>query len=136
ALTAIVSDEVSALVEDGVSYIQLDAPRYSYYMDPRWRQHMQDDGVQIEQGLLEAIAADNACLRAAAKPGVTRGFHLCRGNARSCWYAEGSYESVAEALFGGLDADVFLLEYDSDRAGGFEPLRFVPRGRTVVLGLV
>ena len=135
-LTAIVSDEVRALIEDGVSYIQLDAPRYSYYMDTRWRQHLRDAGVQIEQGLLEAIAADNACLRAAAKPGVTRGFHLCRGNARSRWYAEGSYESVAEAVFGGLDTDVFLLEYDSDRAGGFEPLRFVPRGKTIVLGLV
>jgi 5-methyltetrahydropteroyltriglutamate--homocysteine methyltransferase len=135
-LTAIVSEELRALLEDGVSYIQLDAPRYSYFMDPRWRQHLQAAGVDIEQGLRDAIAADNICLRAAARPGVTRGFHLCRGNARSRWYAEGSYEAVAEAVFGGLDTDVFLLEYDSARAGGFEPLRFVPRGKTVVLGLI
>jgi 5-methyltetrahydropteroyltriglutamate--homocysteine methyltransferase len=135
-LTAIVSEEVRALVEDGVSYIQLDAPRYSYFMDPHWRQHLREAGVDIAQGLRDAIAADNICLQAAAQPGVTRGFHLCRGNARSRWYAEGGYESIAEAVFGGLDTDVFLLEYDSDRAGGFEPLRFVPRGKTVVLGLV
>jgi 5-methyltetrahydropteroyltriglutamate--homocysteine methyltransferase len=135
-LAVIISEEVRALVEDGVNYIQLDAPRYSYFLDPVWRQHLREAGVDLDQGLRAAIAADNVCLQAAARPGVTRGFHLCRGNARSRWYAEGSYEAVAEAVFGGLDTDVFLLEYDSDRAGGFEPLRFVPRGKTVVLGLV
>jgi 5-methyltetrahydropteroyltriglutamate--homocysteine methyltransferase len=62
--------------------------------------------------------------------------HICRGNGRSAWHTEGGYEPIAEKVFGGLDVDRFLLEYDSDRAGGFEPLRFVPKGRQVVLGLV
>lgn len=135
-LAAIVRDEVEALVQDGVRYVQLDAPRYSYYLDEGWRARLQAEGVDLQQALTEAVAADNLALQAAKKPGVTRGIHLCRGNARSRWYAEGSYEPVAETLFGGLDADVFLLEYDSDRAGGFEPLRFLPRGKTAVLGLV
>ena len=69
-------------------------------------------------------------------PDVTVGLHMCRGNNRSAWMARGSYEPVAERLFGEVDVDRFLLEYDTGRAGGFEPLRFVPRGRTVVLGLV
>ena len=67
---------------------------------------------------------------------VTRAFHVCRGNSRSRWYAEGGYDAIAEKLFGSLDADIFLLEYDTDRAGGFEPLRLVPRGKNVVLGLI
>lgn len=62
--------------------------------------------------------------------------HICRGNSRSRWSAEGSYDSIAERLFGALDVDVFLLEYDTQRAGGFEPLRLVPRGKSVVLGLI
>ena len=67
---------------------------------------------------------------------VTLANHICRGNGRSAWHTEGGYEPIAEKVFGGLDVDRFLLEYDSDRAGGFEPLRFVPRGKQVVLGLV
>src|SRR5580700_7000956 len=84
----------------------------------------------------EAIRADSACFKAARRPGVTLGVHLCRGNNRSHWYAEGGYEAIADKLFGSLDVDRFLLEYDDDRSGTFEPLRFVPRGKTVVLGLV
>ena len=69
-------------------------------------------------------------------PGVTFGIHLCRGNQRSMWHREGSYDAIAERLFSELPHDRFLLEYDSPRAGGFEPLRFVPKGKVVVLGLV
>ena len=68
--------------------------------------------------------------------GVILAIHLCRGNNRSQWYAEGGYDAIAEKLFGQLQVDTFLLEYESERAGTFEPLRFVPRGKTVVLGLV
>ena len=70
------------------------------------------------------------------REGVSLAMHVCRGNYRSLWYAEGGYEPIAEKLFGSIPVDRFLLEYDTDRAGGFEPLRFMPRGKTVVLGLV
>ncbi len=75
-------------------------------------------------------------MREARQAGVTVGLHMCRGNNRSAWGAQGSYEAIAEKAFGSLDVDRFLLEYDTDRAGGFEPLRFVPRGKMVVLGLI
>jgi 5-methyltetrahydropteroyltriglutamate--homocysteine methyltransferase len=84
----------------------------------------------------ESIRADNACLDAARKPGVTLGMHLCRGNNRSHWYAEGGYDAIAETLFGSLNVDRFLLEYDDERSGTFAPLRFVPSDKTVVLGLI
>jgi 5-methyltetrahydropteroyltriglutamate--homocysteine methyltransferase len=84
----------------------------------------------------EAIRADNACLEGARRSGATLAIHLCRGNNRSHWYAAGGYDPVAEKLFGALQVDRFLLEYDDERSGTFEPLRFVPRGKTVVLGLV
>jgi 5-methyltetrahydropteroyltriglutamate--homocysteine methyltransferase len=89
-----------------------------------------------DQALDEAIRADNACLEGARSEGVTLGIHLCRGNNRSHWYAEGGYDPIAEKLFNRLNVDLFLLEYESDRAGTFEPLRFVPKDKGVVLGLV
>jgi 5-methyltetrahydropteroyltriglutamate--homocysteine methyltransferase len=133
----IIRSEIAALVDDGVDYIQIDAPRYSYFIDEKWRQYVRGEmGVDPDAALDEAIRADNACFAAAAGAGIVRGIHLCRGNNRSQWYAEGGYDPIAERLFAGLDADVFLLEYDSDRAGTFEPLRFVPKDKAVVLGLV
>ena len=78
----------------------------------------------------ESIRADNACLAAARRPGVTLAMHLCRGNNRSHWYAEGGYDDIAEKLFATMAVDRFLLEYDDERSGTFEPLRFVPRGKT------
>jgi 5-methyltetrahydropteroyltriglutamate--homocysteine methyltransferase len=92
--------------------------------------------VDPERALDEAIRADNASLEGARRPGVLVGIHLCRGNNRSQWYAEGGYDPIAERIFNELAVDVFLLEYDSERAGTFEPLRFVPRDTGVVLGLV
>ena len=86
--------------------------------------------------LAASIRADNACFEAARRPGVTLAIHLCRGNNRSHWYAEGGYDAIAETLFSSMAVDRFLLEYDDERSGSFEPLRFVPRGKTVVLGLV
>ena len=81
-------------------------------------------------------AIDNAALKNARRPGVTVGMHMCRGNNRSAWHAEGSYEPIAEKAFSQINVDRFLLEYDTDRAGGFEPLRFVPSHKMVVLGLI
>ena len=123
--------EIQALVNEGAQYVQIDAPRYSYYIDPKWRSYVKNEmGLDPEQALDEAIRADNACLAGAQRQGVLLAIHLCRGNNRSQWYAEGGYDAIAEKLFGRLNVDAFLLEYESERAGTFEPLRFVPRGKT------
>jgi 5-methyltetrahydropteroyltriglutamate--homocysteine methyltransferase len=136
-IVAITRGEVQALVAEGVKYVQIDAPRYSYYMDPKWREYIRTEmGLDPDAALDEAVRADNASLEGAARPGVVLAIHLCRGNNRSHWYAEGGYDPIAEKLFGTLAVDRFLLEYDDERSGTFEPLRFVPRGKTVVLGLV
>jgi 5-methyltetrahydropteroyltriglutamate--homocysteine methyltransferase len=117
--------------------VQIDAPRYSYYIDPKWRTYVKNEiGVDPDAALDEAIRADNACLEGVRRGGAILAIHLCRGNNRSQWYAEGGYDAIAEKLFGQLQVDAFLLEYESERAGTFEPLRYVPRGKTVVLGLV
>jgi len=136
ALVAIIKGELAALVADGVPYIQVDEPRYSYYVDPRWRQHLRDLGEDPDTMFDEAIAADNACLAGVQRQGLTVAMHICRGNNESKWYAEGGYEPIAEKLFGTLAVDRYLLEYDTARAGTFEPLRFMPRDKMVVLGLV
>jgi 5-methyltetrahydropteroyltriglutamate--homocysteine methyltransferase len=136
-IVPIIKSEIEALVNEGVRYVQIDAPRYSYYIDPKWRDYVKNDmGLDPEQALDEAIRADNACIENAHRDGVVLAIHLCRGNNRSQWYAEGGYDPIAEKIFQQLDVDAFLLEYESERAGSFEPLRFVPRGKTVVLGLV
>ncbi len=136
-IVPIMKAEIQALVSEGVRYIQIDAPRYSYYIDPKWRGYVKNEmGLDPEQALDEAIRADNACLEGANGQDVILAIHLCRGNNRSQWYAEGGYDAIAEKLFGQLNVDAFLLEYESERAGTFEPLRFVPRGKTVVLGLI
>ena len=136
-LVPIFKAEIQALIQEGVKYLQIDAPRYSYYIDPKWRSYIQDEmGLDPEQALDEAIRVDNACLEGARKKGVAVGMHLCRGNNQSHWYAEGGYDPIAEKLFAQLNVDAFLLEYETARAGTFEPLRFIPRGKSVVLGLV
>jgi 5-methyltetrahydropteroyltriglutamate--homocysteine methyltransferase len=136
-IVGIMKTDIAKLSADGVSYIQIDAPRYSYFMDPKWREWIRTEmKVEPDAMLDESLRADNACFEAARRPGVTVAIHLCRGNNRSHWYAEGGYDAVAEKLFGTLAVDRFLLEYDDQRSGTFEPLRFVPRGKTVVLGLV
>lgn len=136
-IVPVIKSEIQALTNEGVRYVQIDAPRYSYYIDPKWRDYVKTQmGLDPDQALDEAIRADNACLEGARRSGVILAIHLCRGNNRSQWYAEGGYDAIAEKLFNQLDVDAFLLEYESERAGTFEPLRFVPRGKTVVLGLV
>ena len=136
-IVPIMRAEIAALVNEGINYIQIDAPRYSYYIDPKWRRHIQEEmGVDPDAALDEAIRVDNACLEGVKREGVTLAMHLCRGNNRSQWYAEGGYDPIAERLFNQLNVDMFLLEYESERAGTFDALRFVPRSKSVVLGLV
>lgn len=134
---AVIRDEVKALADESVAYLQLDAPRYSYYIDPKWREYIHTQmGKDPNEALEEAIRVDNLSFDAIAGRNVVRCIHLCRGNNRSQWYAEGGYDAIAETLFNELNVENFSLEYDTDRAGTFEPLRFVPPGKKVVLGLV
>src|SRR5262249_37479761 len=136
-IVPIMKKEIQALVGEGVKYIQIDAPRYTYYIDPKWRRYVQDEmGVDPERALDEAIEVDNACFAGAKHDGGTFAIHLCRGNNRSQWDAEGGYDPIAERLFNKLNVDRFLLEYETERAGTFEALRFVPRSKSVVLGLI
>jgi methionine synthase II (cobalamin-independent) len=135
-LVEIARDEVQWLVSEGVSYIQFDAPYYSHYLDPRQQEKMRQSGIDPFKELDNAIAGDNAAIRDVPRASVTLALHVCRGNNRSRWYTEGGYDAIAEKLFGQLQVDRFLLEYDTERSGGFEPLRLVPRGKNVVLGLV
>jgi 5-methyltetrahydropteroyltriglutamate--homocysteine methyltransferase len=137
AITALMVEDLRTLAASGISYLQIDAPRYSYYLDPKWTAWMEKElRVDPAQMLTASLAADNACFAAARHAGVTLAIHLCRGNNRSHWYAEGGYDAIAERLFHELAVDRLLLEYDDERSGTFEPLRFVPKGKTVVLGLV
>jgi 5-methyltetrahydropteroyltriglutamate--homocysteine methyltransferase len=136
-IVEIMRKDIATLASEGVKYIQIDAPRYSYFMDPKWREWIKKEmGQEPEAALDEAVRADNTCFEAARKPGVILAIHLCRGNNRSHWYAEGGYDAIAEKLFGTLKVDRFLLEYDDERAGTFEPLRLVPKDKVVVLGLI
>ena len=137
-LAGLLAGEVEELVSEGVSYIQLDSLLYVIELaDAGNRELLVEAGIDPEEVLDEAIAADNAALAPArAADGVTVGLHMCRGNNRSAWTAEGSYEPIAERAFSELQVDRLLLEYDSARAGGFEPLRFVSDDKLVVLGLV
>jgi 5-methyltetrahydropteroyltriglutamate--homocysteine methyltransferase len=135
-LSQILRSEIFALIGEGVPYIQIDAPQYMQIADPSHHDRLNRINWNPEQALDDAITADIATLRGVRRPGSTVGLHLCRGNVRGLWIAEGGYDAIAERLFNSLDVDRFLLEYDSDRAGTFAPLRFVPKGTTVVLGLV
>ena len=136
-MVGMVQREVTALVSEGVSYIQLDSLDYVIRLaDPRTRDRMKQAGEDPEKELEATIAADNASLNNVIRTGVTVALHMCRGNNRSAWIAEGGYEATAEKAFNTLQVDRFLLEYDTERAGGFEPLRFMPKDKTVVLGLI
>jgi 5-methyltetrahydropteroyltriglutamate--homocysteine methyltransferase len=131
------AEDIRALATSGVSYLQIDAPRYSYYLDPKWTAWMEKElRVDPARMLTASLNADNTWLAAARHSGVILAMHLCRGNNRSHWYAEGGYDAIAERLFHELAVDRFLLEYDDERSGTFEPLRLVPKGKVVVLGLV
>jgi 5-methyltetrahydropteroyltriglutamate--homocysteine methyltransferase len=134
-VVAIQRHMVGELVGAGCGYLQLDEPSYTGYVDPATLERMQARGEDPMKRLERAIAADNSVIEE-YKNKATFGLHICRGNRASMWHREGKYDPIAERLFGGLKFDRLLLEYDTERAGGFEPLRYVPKGVTVVLGLI
>jgi 5-methyltetrahydropteroyltriglutamate--homocysteine methyltransferase len=128
--------EVDALATDGVTYIQLDNPHLPDYLGDDKRARWQSIGVDPDVALREDLAADNAAIAGVDRGKVVIACHICRGNARSAWHASGGYDDIAEQVFATLDVDRWLLEYDDERSGSFEPLRFMPRDRVVVLGLI
>ncbi len=134
-LSAAYAEEVRRLGGLGCTYLQLDDTSLAYLNDPAQRQMISDRGDDAEHQHLRYIKQINAAI--AGRPeGMSITTHSCRGNFQSYWAAEGGYDFVAEALFSELDVDGFFLEYDDDRSGGFEPLRFVPEGKMIVLGLI
>jgi 5-methyltetrahydropteroyltriglutamate--homocysteine methyltransferase len=134
-LSAAYADEVRRLAELGCRYLQLDDTSLAYLNDPAQRAEIAERGEDAEHLHLRYIKQVNNAI--AGRPeGMAITTHMCRGNFRSSWVAEGGYDFVAEALFSELGVDGFFLEYDDERSGGFEPLRFVPKGKMVVLGLV
>ena len=143
-VVAIQRQMIDEIVKAGCKYIQIDAPGYTAYVDQISLERMRSRGEDPEMNFQRSIDADNALIE--GFPGVTFGIHICRGNARTIdpktgklvpqWHREGSYDAIAERLFNTLKHQRILLEYDSDRAGGFEPLRLVPKNKIVVLGLV
>ncbi|HEY0631337.1 MAG TPA: 5-methyltetrahydropteroyltriglutamate--homocysteine S-methyltransferase [Thermoleophilaceae bacterium] len=134
-LTSAYSDQVKAVAELGCTYLQFDDTSLAYLNDPNQRAAMAERGEDAEHLHEQYIRHINEAL--AERPdGITITTHMCRGNFRSSWVAEGGYDFVAEALFNELGVDGFFLEYDDARSGGFEPLRFVPKDKLVVLGLV
>jgi 5-methyltetrahydropteroyltriglutamate--homocysteine methyltransferase len=134
-VTAAYREEMLALHALGCRYLQFDDTSLAMINDPQVRARYAARGDDAEHLHVELIGHLNDVL--AAKPeGMACTTHMCRGNYRSAWAAQGSYDFVAEALFGDLNVDGFFVEFDDERSGGFEPLRFVPRGKMVVLGLV
>jgi 5-methyltetrahydropteroyltriglutamate--homocysteine methyltransferase len=125
---------VKSLLDAGCRYVQIDAPGFTAYVDGPSMAQMRARGEDPMVNFARSLKAEAAIV--AGFPGKTFGIHLCRGNQRSMWHRDGSYDEIAERLFSELPHDRFLLEYDSPRAGGFEPLRFVPKGKLVVLGLI
>ena len=135
---------IAELVNAGCKYIQIDAPGYTAYVDKISLERMRRRGEDPERNFQRSIEADNALIEGFS--GVTFGIHICRGNARTIdpatgklvpqWHREGAYDAIAEKLFNTLKHQRILLEYDSERAGGFEPLRLVPKDKFIVLGLV
>lgn len=129
-------DEITLLAKAGCKYVQFDDTTFVRLCDPKHVAMLKDDGDEPDAALKRWVAIMNECVR--DRPaGVTIGVHFCRGNGGGgAWVSQGGYGPIAEIVFGGLDADRLLLEYDSDRAGGFEPLRHISPDKIAVLGLV
>jgi 5-methyltetrahydropteroyltriglutamate--homocysteine methyltransferase len=133
-VAAILREEVEELVGLGATYLQLDAPHYPLLLDPRYRDFYASRGWPAERWLDLGLELDNLVI--GDHPGVTFGFHLCRGNQASRWLVEGGYDWLAGEIFPRIRAERLLLEYDDARSGGFEPLADVPEDKIAVLGLV
>jgi len=125
---------IRGLVSAGCHYVQVDAPGYTAYVDAPSLEAMRARGEDPRENFNRSLQADNAVIE--GFDDVTFGIHLCRGNQRSMWHREGTYDEIAERLLNELNHDRFLFEYDTPRAGGFEALRFLPKGKIMVLGLV
>lgn len=127
--------ELALLGKEGCSYVQLDDTNLAYLCDPKMRDGVRQRGDDPDE--LPRLYAEIVNAAIAGRPkDMIMGIHLCRGNFRSTWAAEGGYDPVAEVLFGDMDVDAYFLEYDDERSGGFAPLRFLPKGKIAVLGLV
>ena len=133
-VVAIEGQMITELVQAGCHYIQIDEPGYTAYVDEREQAEMRARGEDPLANLARSIQANNEVIR--PFPDVTFGVHICRGNRRSYWLREGTYDAIAERLFNSLNVQRFLLEYDTERAGTFAPLRFVPKDKMIVLGLI
>ena len=125
---------VKSLVDAACRYVHIDAPGFTAYVDEPTMAQMRARGEDPMQNFARSLKAEAAVV--SGFPGITFGIHLCRGNQRSMWHREGTYDAIAERLFNELPHDRFLLEYDTPRAGSFEPLRFMPKGKVAVLGLI
>jgi 5-methyltetrahydropteroyltriglutamate--homocysteine methyltransferase len=130
----ILREEVEELARLGAQYIQLDAPHYPLLLDPNTRAFYEQRGWDLDRWLSRGIELDNHVI--GAHPDVTFSFHLCRGNQGSRWLVSGSYDPLAQRIFGGINAQRLMLEYDDERSGNFEPLAHVPEDKVAVLGLV
>lgn len=133
-VVSIQREMIKGVVDAGCRYVHIDAPGYTAYVDEPTMAQMKARGEDPKQNFSRSLKADADVI--ANFPGVTFGIHLCRGNQRSMWHREGTYDAIAEQLFTELPHHRFLLEYDSERAGSFAPLRFLPKGKVAVLGLV
>ncbi|MGE5148369.1 MAG: 5-methyltetrahydropteroyltriglutamate--homocysteine S-methyltransferase, partial [Candidatus Eiseniibacteriota bacterium] len=134
-LAAVYQQELKALAALGATYVQLDEVPIAMLCDDKVRAKLRGQGIDPDALLRRYVALINQAL--AGRPaGMTVGMHLCRGNYKGQWMAEGGYDPIAEMLFNDIDVDAFFLEYDSPRAGDFAPLRHVPKRKSVVLGLV
>ncbi len=128
--------EIQELARLGCTYVQIDAPQYGALLDPAMREGYRERGNDVDEMIDRTIELDNAVTDGFDRQGITFGLHICRGNNQSMFYASGGYDPIAERVFRKTRFHRFLLEYDDERAGSFEPLRFVPEDRVVVLGLV
>ncbi len=134
-IAAIYREEIAALEAAGCRYIQIDDPVLTYFLDSKLRESVRDIGEDPDALLATYVDLLNECVRA-RRTDTYLTVHLCRGNSRSKWISRGSYEPIAEAIFANLKIDAYFLEYDDERSGGFEPLRFMADGKGVVLGLI
>ena len=131
---AIEREIIQGLVDAGCKYVHIDAPGFTAYVDEPTLYEMTQRGEDPMENFSRSLKAEARVV--SGFPGVTFGIHLCRGNQHSMWHREGKYDAIAERLLNELPHDRIMLEYDTPRAGSFEPLRFLPKGKTVVLGLV
>src|SRR4029434_1124721 len=128
-------EEIRDLAAAGCTYLQLDEISFAFLCDATIRERIRADGLDPDEVTRKYVRVVNE-IAAGAPPSMTVALHTCGATFQSMWMAEGSYDGVASIVFDQPDVDAYFLEYDTDRAGGFEPLKHVPKSKTVVLGLV